>query len=62
MHVLLLPYIAPCCVLAVLAGCGQDNYHGRWTIMGQSFGGFCSATYLSFAPEGETPQARIRSH
>jgi len=24
----------------------------KWSIMGQSFGGFCSATYLSFYPEG----------
>jgi hypothetical protein len=24
----------------------------KWSIMGQSFGGFCSITYLSFAPEG----------
>ena len=24
----------------------------RWTILGQSFGGFCSMTYLSIAPEG----------
>ncbi|WP_235835430.1 MULTISPECIES: alpha/beta fold hydrolase [Arthrobacter] len=23
-----------------------------WTILGQSFGGFCALTYLSFAPEG----------
>jgi pimeloyl-ACP methyl ester carboxylesterase len=23
-----------------------------WTILGQSFGGFCATTYLSFAPEG----------
>ncbi|PKA63482.1 hypothetical protein AXF42_Ash005377 [Apostasia shenzhenica] len=25
---------------------------GPWTILGQSFGGFCAVTYLSFAPEG----------
>ncbi|WP_051426010.1 alpha/beta fold hydrolase [Jiangella gansuensis] len=25
---------------------------GRWHILGQSFGGFCSLTYLSFAPDG----------
>ncbi|KAL5984767.1 hypothetical protein ACLOJK_041389 [Asimina triloba] len=25
---------------------------GRWTILGQSFGGFCAVTYLSFAPQG----------
>lgn len=24
----------------------------KWSIMGQSFGGFCALTYLSFAPEG----------
>ncbi len=24
----------------------------KWSIMGQSFGGFCSLTYLSFYPEG----------
>jgi pimeloyl-ACP methyl ester carboxylesterase len=28
---------------------GQDT---RWTVLGQSFGGFCATTYLSFAPEG----------
>ncbi|KAB5569381.1 hypothetical protein DKX38_003174 [Salix brachista] len=25
---------------------------GPWTILGQSYGGFCSVTYLSFAPQG----------
>ncbi|MBY8887162.1 alpha/beta hydrolase [Streptomyces sp. PTM05] len=25
---------------------------GRWSVLGQSFGGFCSLTYLSFAPQG----------
>ncbi|WP_033319045.1 alpha/beta fold hydrolase [Streptomyces yerevanensis] len=24
----------------------------RWTVLGQSFGGFCTVTYLSYAPEG----------
>ncbi|MFC4035075.1 alpha/beta fold hydrolase [Streptomyces polygonati] len=24
----------------------------RWSVLGQSFGGFCAITYLSFAPEG----------
>jgi pimeloyl-ACP methyl ester carboxylesterase len=24
----------------------------RWSVLGQSFGGFCSMTYLSFAPDG----------
>lgn len=28
--------------------CGEQ---GKWTIMGQSFGGFCCFTYLSFFPE-----------
>ncbi|MER7845575.1 alpha/beta fold hydrolase [Kitasatospora sp. NPDC096077] len=26
----------------------------RWSVLGQSFGGFCALTYLSFAPEGLT--------
>ena len=26
----------------------------RWSILGQSFGGFCCLHYLSAAPEGET--------
>ncbi|MGQ5264628.1 alpha/beta fold hydrolase [Micromonospora sp. ZYX-F-536] len=25
---------------------------GRWSLLGQSFGGFCTLTYLSYAPEG----------
>lgn len=25
---------------------------GRWSVLGQSFGGFCVLSYLSFAPEG----------
>ncbi|MFI6263369.1 alpha/beta fold hydrolase [Micromonospora sp. NPDC051006] len=25
---------------------------GRWTLLGQSYGGFCTLTYLSYAPEG----------
>ncbi len=29
--------------------CGPD---GQWTVLGQSFGGFCAVTYLSFAPHG----------
>ena len=28
---------------------GED---GRWSVLGQSYGGFCVLTYLSFAPEG----------
>jgi pimeloyl-ACP methyl ester carboxylesterase len=26
--------------------------NGRWSLLGQSYGGFCALTYLSFAPEG----------
>lgn len=29
------------------------NHDGRWTVLGQSFGGFCCVTYLSLAPESE---------
>jgi pimeloyl-ACP methyl ester carboxylesterase len=29
--------------------CGPDE---QWTVLGQSFGGFCAVTYLSFAPHG----------
>jgi histidine ammonia-lyase len=29
--------------------CGADE---PWTVLGQSFGGFCAVTYLSFAPHG----------
>ncbi|MER7894072.1 alpha/beta fold hydrolase [Micromonospora sp. NPDC094482] len=28
---------------------GED---GRWSLLGQSYGGFCTLTYLSYAPEG----------
>mmetsp|Transcript_14470 Transcript_14470/g.31400 ORF Transcript_14470/g.31400 Transcript_14470/m.31400 type:complete len:517 (+) Transcript_14470:56-1606(+) len=30
----------------------KDNYNGKWSILGQSFGGFCATTYMSTAPEG----------
>lgn len=30
----------------------KDTLGGRWTILGQSFGGFCCVTYLSIAPKG----------
>jgi len=33
-----------------------DNTQGKWSILGQSFGGFCAFTYLSLAPEGKTTQ------
>lgn len=29
-----------------------DEENTKWSIMGQSFGGFCCTTYLSFYPEG----------
>lgn len=29
----------------------STNHDGRWTILGQSFGGFCCVSYLSVAPE-----------
>jgi len=32
----------------------KDNCMGKWSILGQSFGGFCSLTYLGMAPEGLT--------
>ena len=31
----------------------KDTLGGRWTILGQSFGGFCCLTYLSIAPQGD---------
>jgi hypothetical protein len=31
----------------------EDNTGGKWSILGQSFGGFCAFTYLSQAPDGE---------
>ena len=34
------------------------NHDGRWTILGQSFGGFCCVTYLSNAPEGRRLEKR----
>ena len=34
---------------AIRAALGVEH---PWSILGQSFGGFCSATYLSFAPAG----------
>lgn len=32
----------------------SSNQGGRWSVLGQSFGGFCCLTYLSFAPGGLT--------
>jgi hypothetical protein len=31
----------------------KNNHDGRWSLLGQSFGGFCCVTYLSIAPQGE---------
>lgn len=30
----------------------RNNHEGRWSLLGQSFGGFCCVTYLSLAPDG----------
>ena len=37
------------CELVRRQVCGPDE---PWTVLGQSFGGFCAVTYLSFAPHG----------
>ena len=34
-----------------LIGHKDDPDQRKWTILGQSFGGFCAFTYLSFFPE-----------
>ncbi|TFK26280.1 alpha/beta-hydrolase [Coprinopsis marcescibilis] len=36
----------------ILLGDRTESADQKWTIIGQSFGGFCSLTYLSFYPEG----------
>ncbi|KAJ7756044.1 alpha/beta-hydrolase [Mycena maculata] len=36
----------------VLIGQNPDPEARKWTILGQSFGGFCALTYLSFFPQG----------
>ncbi|KAJ7622510.1 alpha/beta-hydrolase [Roridomyces roridus] len=36
----------------LLIGGHSDAEARKWTILGQSFGGFCALTYLSFFPEG----------
>jgi hypothetical protein len=38
----------------------RDNNEGRWSILGQSFGGFCAVTYLSVAPNGARRLPRCR--
>jgi alpha-beta hydrolase superfamily lysophospholipase len=35
-----------------LLGSKESSEDGKWTLMGQSFGGFCCITYLSFHSEG----------
>lgn len=35
-----------------LLGDRENPEDQKWTILGQSFGGFCAVTYLSFFPEG----------
>lgn len=47
--------VRDCEVIRKLIVPNQDPEHGhdgRWSLLGQSFGGFCCATYLSMAPEG----------
>jgi len=36
----------------ILLGNKEKEEDQKWTIMGQSFGGFCAITYLSFHSEG----------
>ena len=39
---------------AIVPAAGGGLGGGRWSVLGQSFGGFCCATYLSLAPEALT--------
>jgi hypothetical protein len=56
----LLPHVGPCRADSIVRDAElvrkslvpKDNYDGRWSVLGQSFGGFCVVTYLSIAPEG----------
>lgn len=32
---------------------GTDPQSSRWSLLGQSFGGFCAVQYLSVAPQGQ---------
>jgi alpha-beta hydrolase superfamily lysophospholipase len=36
----------------ILLGHKADKEDQKWSILGQSFGGFCAITYLSFHSEG----------
>jgi pimeloyl-ACP methyl ester carboxylesterase len=36
----------------IILGHRENPEDRRWTIFGQSFGGFCAITYLSLFPEG----------
>lgn len=36
----------------ILIGDKENPEDRKWTILGQSFGGFCAINYLSFYPEG----------
>ena len=36
----------------ILLGHKSDPEDRKWTLLGQSYGGWCSFTYLSFYPEG----------
>jgi hypothetical protein len=35
----------------------RDNHSGRWSALGQSFGGFCAASYLSLLDKPEREDA-----
>lgn len=39
-------------IRGILLGHKPDPEDQKWSLLGQSFGGFCSLTYLSFYPEG----------
>lgn len=38
-----------------------DPQHSRWSLLGQSFGGFCAIQYLSAAPQGSVEVLILRS-
>jgi hypothetical protein len=45
-------------VRQALLGGKEKEEERKWTVIGQSFGGFCAVTYLSFYPEGLKEGAR----
>ena len=36
-----------------------DAQNSRWSLLGQSFGGFCAVQYLSAAPQGQQDALRL---